>query len=344
MKLRSSFRNCTAFLLTALKADEVYGRMRRVSGIPILAYHRIYPHNAENKLVRELIVDPDSFKRQANYLKSHYDVVSLEHAVSNMQKGFNTKKKVAVITFDDAYADNFEFAYPVLRQYRLPATIFVSTGFIGRSDGFWWDALASVLTTAKTGRAELEWRSGKFSFQVDKVDRRYLIFNKLCKIFKYVDPLEIESMLKYLEEKLYAKRKENISRCLTWNQMREMQMNGITFGAHGHTHRPFSRLSEDELVEELSRPRALMAKELGCKTAMLAYPYGESGDWNQTIKNVAVRHGYSCAVTMTQGFNDLNSDRFGLARIGIGGFDTDAIFRLKVSGLFFGLGRAEKRG
>ena len=77
-----------------------------------------------------------SFEIQLRYLTSHYTIVSLEEMVRRVREGPMDGQCVA-LAFDDGYLDNYANAFPVLRQYGVPATFFVSTGFIdgsGKSD------------------------------------------------------------------------------------------------------------------------------------------------------------------------------------------------------------------
>ena len=50
-----------------------------------------------------------------------------------------------VITFDDGYRDNLLVAKPILEEHGLPATVFVTTGYVGSNRDFWWDELESLL-------------------------------------------------------------------------------------------------------------------------------------------------------------------------------------------------------
>ena len=59
-----------------------------------------------------------------------------------------SQPRVAV-TFDDGYFDNLSVALPILRRFDVPATVFVATGYIGKSH-FWWDVLEDVLLTPGT--------------------------------------------------------------------------------------------------------------------------------------------------------------------------------------------------
>lgn len=79
-------------------------------------------------------VEPKNFERQMKYLAdSKRSVISL----SELVRRFKNKEPLGgslVLTFDDGYRDNYEVAFPTLKRHKFPATIFVTTGLIGKSD------------------------------------------------------------------------------------------------------------------------------------------------------------------------------------------------------------------
>ena len=106
----------------------------------ILLYHSIGPVDKDDYL--KLRVDKDNFNRQMEYLyENKYSVVPLTEMINKLNLGRETEnKKFISITFDDGYADNIEFAVPVLKKYGFSATIFITTGYLdeeGRRDKYW---------------------------------------------------------------------------------------------------------------------------------------------------------------------------------------------------------------
>ena len=82
-------------------------------------------------------VDEHSFRMQIEYLKKHFEIISLSEAVGRMEKG-EIKRPTAVITFDDGYQNNYDVAFPILCRERIPATIFLTTGLINTNDTVWY--------------------------------------------------------------------------------------------------------------------------------------------------------------------------------------------------------------
>lgn len=95
----------------------------------ILAYHRVLPETSGVTLA----VSCADFERQLQYLlKKKYTFVRLKEYLS-------AKGNVCAVTFDDGYADNYYYAWPILKKYDIPATIFLTTDYIGRHKPFYWD-------------------------------------------------------------------------------------------------------------------------------------------------------------------------------------------------------------
>jgi len=96
-------------------------------GVVVLMYHSIGDGDLFFTVKRE------EFERQMQYLKEEeFNVVSLRKLEEYLENR-SIPPKTVVITFDDGYKDNFLNAYPVLKKYNLPATIFVATGEVGKS-------------------------------------------------------------------------------------------------------------------------------------------------------------------------------------------------------------------
>lgn len=107
---------------------------------PILMYHSV-----DNKAgVSKLSVYPEGFRRQMLFLKKHrYNVVKLEDLPDLMKKGRLPHKTIA-ITFDDGYENNYTYAYPVLKEYGIPATIFIVPALVGIEGYLAWDQIVEM--------------------------------------------------------------------------------------------------------------------------------------------------------------------------------------------------------
>lgn len=108
--------------------------------VPILMYHRFGSQESS------LFVSPQNFARQMKYLKDkNYVVLSLDELVEGIKKNRKFAHKTVVLTIDDGYKDNYIYAYPILKQYDFPATIFIITNFIDNKKDFMsWDEIRAM--------------------------------------------------------------------------------------------------------------------------------------------------------------------------------------------------------
>jgi peptidoglycan/xylan/chitin deacetylase (PgdA/CDA1 family) len=109
--------------------------------VPVLMYHSI----DNNDRATKLSVSPESFARQMKFLHdNHYNIVGLEKIAAYIQRKEKVPPKTLAITLDDGYMNNYEEAYPVLKKYRLPATMFVIVDKVDHPGWLGWKELKEM--------------------------------------------------------------------------------------------------------------------------------------------------------------------------------------------------------
>lgn len=111
-------------------------------------------------------------------------------------------------------------------------------------------------------------------------------------------------------------------RFMTWDQVREMQQNGIVFGSHTVNHQSLTNIPKEQVLNELTQSRDEMFRQLGKKPKYFAYP---TGTYNQGIEELVRSTGYKAAFTIEYGQVGADSDVYALERIPI--FKSDKTFR-----------------
>jgi peptidoglycan/xylan/chitin deacetylase (PgdA/CDA1 family) len=106
--------------------------------VPILTYHDFGYAGIQ--------VSPDNFARQMRFIKEKkYNVISLDELLEGIKEREKFTHNSVVITFDDGYQDNYTYAYPLLKKYGFPATIFLITNKIGVDRKFLnWDEIKEM--------------------------------------------------------------------------------------------------------------------------------------------------------------------------------------------------------
>ena len=110
-------------------------------GVWVLCYHRI-----DEKPKQYTVLPPAAFKAQMAYLKEHkFNVVPLEKIVDAVQYGEKLPERTVALTFDDGYKDNYTVAYPILKQYKFPATLFIYPYYVSNGGAaIKWEMLEAM--------------------------------------------------------------------------------------------------------------------------------------------------------------------------------------------------------
>jgi peptidoglycan/xylan/chitin deacetylase (PgdA/CDA1 family) len=107
--------------------------------IPILCYHRFGPRPSQ------LAVTPAAFEAQMDYLaRNGYHVLSLARAMAFIERGEPIPRKSVVLTIDDGYRSTYDVAFPILRKYGFPATVFLYSDFVGAPDALTWPQMKEM--------------------------------------------------------------------------------------------------------------------------------------------------------------------------------------------------------
>lgn len=118
----------------------------------VLMYHRVAPFAIDPW---DLNVEPEHFDQQLGIIKKHTQPMHLADLADAYAAG-QRPDRFCVLTFDDGYFNNLQFAKPLLDQHDIPATVFVSTGYTGRQREFWWEELDDLLLSPMTLPQRLE--------------------------------------------------------------------------------------------------------------------------------------------------------------------------------------------
>jgi peptidoglycan/xylan/chitin deacetylase (PgdA/CDA1 family) len=297
--------------------------------LTIITYHAVVRTPLE--IYDWCFLDEESFRRQLAYLKKHFDVVSLSVAVEALRAG-KLNHPTAVITFDDGYQNNYAVAFPILREFALPATVFITTGFIDTDDTLW--NLRLNLSLANTKRASLSWNGKVFdlSDRASRAKANVIIRKSLRDIPRPEFISRLTEVIELLgEDPERPIELDSPFRMLTAQAVQEMNQSGlIEFGAHTHTHPILARLSFEDCKNEIELSVRRVEELSGQACRLFAYPLGRRHHYNQQSIKILRNLGICAAVTTQTGANDRKTPLLELRRYGAGPSDDMAVFQLKV--------------
>lgn len=269
----------------------------------VLMYHRIQP-SAENQacyVQPGMFVTPVTFEQQVAYVRDNFEVVFLDDLVEKAQRGEYIGRHCA-LTFDDGWLDNYTDAFPVLERYRVPATIFLSTGFVGTTRTFWPEELCYYLERIDLGtfsgiNAPPSW--DRFTGMIGRFQcrSREWFLNRSIETLKAFALSDREEILKYLRNMLGA---QAIPRqMLNWDEVRKMGLSGLVrFGAHTVNHEILDQVPLRRARVEITDSRNEIERHLGTKVRSFAYP---NGNHNAGVRQLLAENGFDVAVTTSKG-------------------------------------------
>ena len=228
--------------------------------------------------------------------------------------------RFAMITFDDGYVDNYEFAYPVLRTNDATGVFFVATGFIDEPRLAWWDEIAWMIRSSKRDTLRLAENWLDELLKLDRSDRRQVI-NQMLRACHRLDGCRTKQFLDGIAEETGSGRapKEAANeQWMTWDMIREMSAGGMDFGAHTVTHPILANLTAEEQGMEVCESRLRIEKQLDRPITSLSYPVGKRESFNDETRAALSKHGFDCAFSYYGGHSSgADIDRFDIPRVAI---------------------------
>ena len=187
-----------------------------------------------------------------------------------------------IITFDDGYKNNYSIAFPLLRKYSVPATIFVTTGFVDRTYFMWTDHLDYIINNAREFTSEFIWEDDKVVIDLSSEDKKKQTIVSLKEYLKEIPDKKKRTYLQKLQSSLDIEYDwDNIPESiapLEWDEIRNMKESGlIDIGSHTVSHPILAQCSREEQYRELKISKQRIEEELRVDCPLFAFPNGWLG-------------------------------------------------------------------
>jgi len=290
--------------------------MGRWNGLVVFNYHRL-GNPAGSPFDRALFsAGQKEFEQQVRFLKKNYDVLR----VADLDQALSRRGRCVMLTFDDGYRDNYELAFPVLKQLQVPATFFITSGFIDGTPVAWWDEIAwMVRHSPENGplrKTEL-WPA----LSLASVQDREVAIQALLRSYKR---LSSDQTTPFLEELAAATASGRCSRQLAshlwmnWDMIREMDRGGMDLGGHTVSHPVLANTSVEVQHAEITGSKRRIEEEIGHAITAFSYPVGHAQSFTAETKQILQAAGYQWAFSFSGGFQPMGSaDGFDLPRIAV---------------------------
>ena len=330
-----------AFKLMAATGADRWSRGFAQGAGMILTLHHVRPQRARGFAPNALLeITPEFLDAALGLIRAEgYDIVSLDEAVLRLQQPQRGRFFVA-LTFDDAYRDNVEHAWPVLAKHGAPWTLFVTPGFADRTARLWWLELEEAIRALS--KLDIALPDGRFTARTETDTGKSRAFDRLYWRLRKGPEAILLSVISGLAAQAGIDAAALVEReCLPWETLRALSgAPGVTIGAHTLTHPMLAKRDAETARREIVESKTRLESELAMPVRHFAYPVGDPGSAGRREFALAREAGFVSAVTTRPGH--LLPDHAGhlnaLPRVSLNGLhQNEAALRAMLSGLPFWL-------
>ena len=290
--------------------------------LAIFLFHGVVPSNGDYKIrnYTRKHLTADRFRSLIGELASQGAALSMDAVVDHIDRGAAFPPNAFAITFDDGFANNLTVAGPILESADIPATFYVTTGFVEANGMSWIDRIEVAFEQTEESSVDLPWSTDPVA--LGSAEER---IQALELIRAHVKSGALEDVEGFVEHIFHATKVDSVvsspdmlDQKLTWEQVSQMNEHPLfTVGGHSHTHAVLSFLSRPRLEHEVATSLRLLRERAGVFTSHYSYPEGLEHCYSDEVIFVLRQHGIRCCPTAIDGVNPVDTDLFHLRRIAV---------------------------
>lgn len=258
----------------------------------ILMLHRVTPGEQRGLPTDALALTPEFLERfLCEKQAAGWRFISLDYLVENFSECVDRRRNM-VVTLDDGYRDNLEYARPIFTRLGVPYTIYITNSFPDGTADLWWYTISNLL--AAYGSITLNHRGAGLLLSLKRPKQSLNDFKALYERLGRDEQMEVmaDLTMKY-------PLPDNGGRLwLNWDEIRELAGDRLcSIGCHTVNHLSLGTLSQEDARDELLRSKLEIEAQIARPVRHLAYPYGKRGDASVREAHLAVELGFTSAVT-----------------------------------------------
>lgn len=293
----------------------------------ILVYHGV----TASKEGGPMQMPAKRFETHLEELSRAYRVVSLDRIAEGLSGREAPIPFSAAITFDDGYRNVVTVAFPILKRFGLPATVFLDTDIVDSGHIHWPDRVEQAIQSVTSGVIVIREQGRCESIRIDTPDRRINCIADLTNRMKAKTDEDRADMLADIEFQCPRQSfPQDNAEVLSWEEIRKAIAEGLAFGSHSETHAILTQYDLNRIDREVVESRNVIQKQIDRPITAFSYPNGNNDDRSRRCVQEA---GYRLAVTVESGLNPPGRDPYQLRRMTLESEDDRYTIRAKLSGL-----------
>lgn len=277
------------------------------SGLAVVTYHGVMPRGYApvDAAFDGNLISAEMLRRQLRLLKTHYNVIPPEEALSWRQKGTKLPERAVLVTCDDGLLNCLTDMLPVLQEEDVRCLFFVTGASAEEARGtLWYEDLFLLFLRAPGGPFEISSEGIVIEGELGSREERRLVWWSAVKQLSQVDARTRISFLCALRTRLGFDAKdindENSASCrryglLTSAELRKLASSGMSIGAHSMSHPILSQMPPEVAYAEISESRTRLESALQQHVWAFAYPFGDPHSVTSQVLEMPEKAGYEAA-------------------------------------------------
>ena len=241
----------------------------------ILTLHRVLPEEPAKFSPNAILqVQPDYLDYVLERIRElGLDIVSLDEAIERLAAP-KPGRRFVVLTFDDAYRDNLQYALPILQRHEAPFTLYVPTAFVDGVGQLWWQAIEDIIARqdaiALTEGDETEY------LDTITVAQKINAFKRLYwRMRKMPEPDRLKLLADFTTAYGYDLERQCRDLIMSWQELRVFADDPLcTIGAHTVNHYELAKLPEAQARAEMAQSVDVIEAQFGFRPTHCSYPLG----------------------------------------------------------------------
>jgi peptidoglycan/xylan/chitin deacetylase (PgdA/CDA1 family) len=289
------------------------------SAVSIFLFHGVTPRGdfgVRNYTGKHLALD--SFVNIIRHLVGSGHPASMDDLLAHVTGVEPCPARSFVITFDDGFWNNASVAAPVLSDFGVPATFYVTSDFVDLGTMSWVDRIEAAVATTPLAEVTVP-HPLEGTHRIATTEDR-IRFMSLVRVQVKGDPsTDADEFADLLVELLLGGRAadtvEVLDRKLSWDDVRQLEEDSLfTVGGHGRTHRILGYLDQHEMRSEVSTCLSQLRTLGNCRASHFSYPEGFAGSYTEDLIAELTQQGVTTGVTTMPGGNTRGADPMILQR------------------------------
>lgn len=255
----------------------------------ILMYHRFALNEQKG------FISAACFERQLQYICRYYQPINLTSFQAAKRDGKRLPCNAVILTIDDGYHDFYDIAFPLLKKYKVPATLFVTTGLVNKQLWLWPDKVSWLLDNVGVDRSEMTIGSINLPSGLVQDWEWQTLIDFLLSVPDVEKHQYIEELARSWGLKLPDEAPSQYT-AVSWDNLREMQNEGIEIGGHTFSHPSLGQVDKGQAEIEIGSCLEVLNKNLGMDSRPFCYPNGQPDDYSDFVMDLVFDAGFNCAV------------------------------------------------